>query len=148
MAETKKTEKSADPFGITSSFSPESFKEGYEKVTASMTDYADFHRDAVDALIKSAGVFAKGVEKLTSENAAFAKAALDEGVSTAKSAASSGSVQEAMDIQAEFMRGRVEKNLNQINKVAEIFVETSKQASEPLAERYGQFVEKIQTYRP
>ena len=115
MADTKKTSKTADPFDVVTNFNPESFKEGYEKLAEGVSAYADFHRGSVEAVIKSAGAFAKGVEKLTTEQASFAKDALDEGVSTAKAAATSNSVQEALDLQSEFVRTCVEKNLSQFN---------------------------------
>ena len=148
MAEAKKTEKVSDPFEILTTFSPDTFKEGYEKLAGGVSDFADFQRDSVEAVIKSAGAFAKGIEKLTNEQATFAKETFEAGASTAKAAASSNSVQEAFDVQSDFMRTTVEKNLNQINRVAELFVETSKETAAPISERYGAFVEKIQAFRP
>jgi len=148
MTASNKTTKSAEAFETMASMNPENFKLGYEKFAESMSMFTDFQKNSMEALMASAGAFAKGVEKLTAEQSAFVKASFEETVANAKTAATSKNVQEALDVNAEFMRGSFEKNLGQINKVANIWVETAKDTAEPLTERYGELVEKIQTYRP
>lgn len=96
----------------------------------------------------SAGTFAKGAEKAASEQSAFLKAAYEEGVAAAKAAATSKSAQEALDIQSDYLRTAFERNLGQLNKMADHWLSTTKEAVEPLTERYGELVEKIQSYRP
>ncbi|WP_425409079.1 phasin family protein [Hyphococcus sp.] len=147
MAATKKTKTAADAFEI-SGFSPESFKDGYEKFAEGMTAVADFHKESLEALMASAGAFAKGVEKLTAEQSAFSKSAFEDTVAKAKAAASSSTVQEAIELNSDFVRSSMEKNLGQINKVADIWSETTKETVEPLTARYSELVEKIQAYRP
>ena len=137
----------ADAFDM-KAFSPESFKEGYEKFAEGMSSFADFHKESLNALMVSAGAFAKGVEKLTSENAAFSKTAFEETVATAKAASAAKTLQEAIELNSDFMKTSVEKNIGQINKVADIWSSTAKDTVEPLTERYSALVEKIQSYRP
>ncbi len=147
MAATKKTASAADAFDF-KGFSPESFKDGYEKFAEGMTTFADFQKESLNAVMASAGAFAKGVEKLTAEQTAFSKAAFEETVANAKAAASSKTVQEAIELNNDFVRAAVEKNLGQINKVADIWSETTKDTVEPLTVRYSELVEKIQAFRP
>ncbi len=147
MAAAKKTANGAEAFDMTA-FSPESFKEGYEKITEGMSSLADFHKESLNAMMASAGAFAKGFEKLTSESTSFSKAAFDESVATAKAAASAKTLQEALELNSDFMKASVEKNLGQINKVADIWASTAKDTVEPLTARYTELVEKIQSYRP
>lgn len=144
MATAKKT---ADAFDM-NAFSPDNFKQGYEKFAESMTAAADFHKESLNALMASAGAFAKGFEKLTAEGAAFSKTSYEEAVATAKAAAASKTLQEALELNSEFMRASVEKNLGQINKVADIWASTAKETVEPLSARYSDLVEKIQSFRP
>ena len=146
MAAAKKTA-TADAFDM-KAFSPETFKEGYEKFAEGVTSFADFQKESLNALMASAGAFAKGFEKLTAENASFSKAAFEETVATAKAASAAKTLQEAIDLNSEFMRTSVEKNLGQINKVADICSGTAKETVEPLTERYSELVEKIQSFRP
>lgn len=145
MAAAKKN--TADAFDI-KALSPESFKEGYEKFAEGVSTMADFHKESLNAMMASAGAFAKGVEKVTAEQASFSKAAFEDTVATAKAAAGSKTVQDAIELNSEFMRTTVEKNLGQINKVADIWAATAKDTVEPLTERYSDLVEKIQAYRP
>lgn len=148
MAATKKTASQADAFETMTAMNPEAFKEGYEKFAEGVSAVADFNKGAMEAFMASAGAFARGVEKVTSENTAFAKAAFEETTATAKAAAASKSVQEAIDLNNDFVRASLEKNLGQVNKVADIWMKTAKETVEPLTAHYGEFVEKIQTYRP
>ncbi|WDI31365.1 TIGR01841 family phasin [Hyphococcus flavus] len=147
MAATKKNATAADAFDF-QAFSPDAFKDGYEKFAEGMTAMADFHKESLNAVMASAGAFAKGVEKLTAEQTAFTKAAYEDTVANAKAAAGSKTVQEAIELNNEFVRSSIEKNLGQINKVADIWSETTKESVEPLSARYSDLVEKIQAYRP
>lgn len=148
MATTKKTTASAaDAFDF-QAFSPDAFKEGYEKFAEGVSSMADFHKESLNALMASAGAFAKGFEKLTAEQSAFSKAAFEDSVASAKAAASATTLQEAIELNSDFMRVTVEKNLGQINKVADICAATAKDTVEPLTARYSDLVEKIQAYRP
>ena len=147
MAAAKKTATAADAFDM-KTFSPESFKEGYEKFAEGVSSFADFQKESLNALMASANAFAKGVEKLTAEQTTFSKAVFEDTVATAKAATSSKTLQEAIELNSDFMRTSVEKNLGQINKVADIWTTTAKDTVEPLTARYTELVEKIQSYRP
>jgi phasin family protein len=146
MAAAKKTA-TAEMFDM-KAFGPESFKEGYEKFAEGVSSFADFQKESLNALMASASAFAKGVEKLTAEQAAFTKASFEDTVATAKAAAATKTLQEAIELNSDFVRASVEKNLGQINKVADIWTSTAKDTVEPLTVRYTELVEKIQAYRP
>ena len=147
MAAAKKTATAAEAFDMTA-FSPDTFKEGYEKFAEGMSSFADFQKESLNALMASAGAFAKGVEKLASESTSFSKAAFEDTVATAKAATAAKTLQEAIELNSDFVKSSVEKNLGQINKVADICAATAKDAVEPLTARYTELVEKIQSYRP
>lgn len=148
MATAKKTAAPESGFETISAVSPDALKKGFEKFAKSMSDFADFQKSSLDAMLTSAGSLAKAVEKAASENSAFAKATYEDGVAAARAAAASKSVQEAFDIQSDYMRSAFEKGLNQFNKMADHWISTSKEVSEPLTARYGEFVEIVQSYRP
>lgn len=146
MATAKKT--AGETFETLTAMNPETLKEGYDKFAKGFSNLADFQKGAFEAWVASAGSLAKGVEKLTSEQTAFAKATYEDGVAAAKAAATSKSVQEALDIQSEYVRSTFEKNLSQFNKMADQWISTTKEAAEPLTSRYSEFVEMVQSYRP
>src|SRR3990167_1746782 len=145
----KKTAETAgeESFEALTAFSPDTFKDGYEKLAKGMNSWADFQKSSVEAMMASAGVFAKGFEKAASTQASFVKEQFEEGVATAKAAATSKSLQEALELQNEFVRTAVEKNLGQASKLAEHWTGVAKEASDPLTKRYGEFVELVQSYR-
>ena len=148
MASTKTAENAtAEAFESLTAFSPESFKDGYEKFAKSMNSFADFQKGSFEAFMASATVMAKGFEKAASTQANFVKEQMEEGVATAKAAASSKSVQEAMELQNDFVRAAFEKNLGHATKLADHWSAVAKDASDPLTKRYNAFVEMVQSYR-
>lgn len=148
MATAKKATEETNAFDSMMSVNPDAFKQGYEKFAEGMSSFADFNKSSLEAMMTSSGAFAKGVEKITAAQTEFAKSSFETGVSAAKSIASSKSPQEVFDIQSEFAREAIERNLGQVNKVAEMWAETSKDTVAPLTERYSELVEKIQSFRP
>ncbi|GJL94389.1 MAG: hypothetical protein DHS20C05_07940 [Hyphococcus sp.] len=148
MTTTKETASESNPFEAFTFASPDTFKQGYEKFAEGVSAFTDFQKGAFEAMTASTSAFTKGVEKLTSEQAAFTKSFYENGIATAKAASASKSAQEALDINTEYFRDVVEQNLGQANKVAEIWMETTKQTVEPLTVRYSELVEKIQSFRP
>lgn len=148
MAAKKTAEGAAiDAFETLTTFSPDAFKDGYEKFAKGLSSLADFQKGSVEAFMASAGVFAKGFEKAASTQVGFAKEQFEEGVATAKAAAASKSVQEALELQNEFVRSAVEKNLGYATKLADHWTSVAKEATDPLTKRYGEFVELVQSYR-
>lgn len=146
MAAAKKAANEA--FEAFTTAKPEAFKEGYEKMAKGMTNLTNFNKDALEAMLASAGTLTRGVERATADQTAFLKAAYEDSVAAFKATASCKSVQEAIDIQSEFMRAQMAKNLGQLSKMSEHWTATAKEASEPLTRRYGEMVEMFQSYRP
>lgn len=148
MATAKKTAAANDTLETLTGVNSGAFKEGYEKFSQGMSTFADFHKNSLEAFMVSAGALAKGAEKAASDQSAFLKTSYEEGVAAAKAAATSKSAQDALEIQTDYFRTAFERNLGQLNKMADLWLSTTKEAAEPLTERYGEFVEKIQSYRP
>ena len=148
MATAKKTAGAADAFETSAAINADAFKDGFEKFTKGMSEFADFQKNAVEAFMASTGALAKGVEKAAAEQTEFLKAAYEDGIAATTAASSSKSVQDAFEIQSDYMRAAFEKNLGHFNKLADHWVATGKEAAEPLKARYGEFVEFVQSYRP
>lgn len=142
------TKKTAAGEGFeTLGFSPDVFKDGYEKFAKSLNSFADFQKGSLEALMSSASTVAKGFEGAASAQAGFVKEQYEETVALAKAAASSKSVQEAIELQSEFAKTAFERNLGLVTKLADHWNGVAREASEPLTKRYGEFVEMVQTYR-
>jgi hypothetical protein len=129
-------------------FQSEAVRQGYERFTKSLGTLADFQKHTLEALIASAGAAARGVETATSEHATYAKECYEDCVAAARATSSCASIQEAFDVQGDYLRAAFEKNLNQFNRLADHWVTTTKAVAEPMTSRYGAFVEMVQSYRP
>lgn len=147
MAAKKSAETAAESFEALTAFSPDTFKDGYEKFSKGLNSWADFQKNSVEALMASAGVVAKGFEKAASAQASFVKEQFEEGVATAKAAVASKSVQEAIELQNEFVRTAFEKNLGHATTLADHWTGVAKEAADPITKRYSEFVEFVQSYR-
>ena len=148
MTVTNKTPNGAEIFETLTTFSPDSLKQGYEKFSENLTAMAQVQNDYTQAIFSSAAIVAKGVEKLTTEQNEFVRTVFEDTVANAKAASASKTLQEAAELNSEFLRDATEKNLGQYSKITELYAGISKEASEPLSSRYSELVEKIQSYRP
>lgn len=149
MATARKTSSTtAEAFETTAAINADALKEGFERMSKGFSDLAELQKNSVEAMMASSNLFAKGIEKAAAEQSAFLKAAYEDGVAAAKAASSSKSVQDAFEVQSEYLRSAFEKNLGYFNKLADHWMATGKQAAEPLQARYNEFVEKVQAFRP
>ena len=143
----KKTTAKQDAFAM-NGYNADAFQDGFEKMTQGVSEFAKFQQQSFEAIMESAGAFAKGVERAATEHTAFVKEFYEEGVEVAQKASSSKSVQEALELQNEFARTAIEMNLGQATKVSEHWAGVAKETTDPLTKRYNDFVELVQTFRP
>lgn len=139
--------KAAEAFEVFAA-KPEAFKEGYERMTKGFANAAEFNKSTVEALMASAGALSRTIEQTTSEQNAFLKSAYEDGVAAFRAASGSKSLQEAIDVQTDYLRDAFGKQVAQLSKISELWLATSKEAAEPLTRRYGELVEIFQSYRP
>ena len=147
MATTKKSAAATDPFAIFSSFAPKAFEGNFEKVTETVSSITELQRGSYEAVVESASVLAKSVETAIAEQGEFAQAAFEEGFEAVKASASAGSPQEALELNSEFVRTSVEKNIGQFTKATEFWLDASKKFYAPISEKYGEAIEKAQSFR-
>lgn len=145
MAAKKSAAESIETF---TNFDASSLKDGYERFAKGFSTLADFNKTSLEALMASAGVLSKGVEKATSAQVAFVKESFEETVAAAKAAASAKSLQEALEVQSDFARQAFEKNMTHATKLADHWTAIAKEVADPLTKRYGELVETVQAYRP
>lgn len=148
MTTAKKAGSAADAFETGAAINADALKEGYDKFTKGMSEFADFQKNSVEALLASTGALAKGVEKAAAEQTEFLKASYEDGVAALTAASTAKSAQDAIEVQSDYLRATFEKNLGHFNKLADHWISTGKQAAEPLKARYGELVEIVQSYRP
>ncbi|MEM1138262.1 MAG: phasin family protein [Pseudomonadota bacterium] len=143
---TKKTNGATEVENMVAAGS-EAWKEGFEKAAKSYDDMASFSRDNIEAVIKSANAFAKGVEAVNTEALAFSKQSMEDSIAAAKAAMSSRSVQEFMEINSDFTKSAFDTMVSQMTKMGDLFADATKEAVEPINGRVSAVVEMVQQPR-
>ncbi|MEL6387263.1 MAG: phasin family protein [Pseudomonadota bacterium] len=123
--------------------SPEAMKEGMERMMALASEMTEMQREGYSAVAESARVSAKGMQEANARSLAFFQTAMGTMMEASKSIAGVKSVQEAVEMQANFSKAAMETYMTEANAVATLMAETMREAAEPLNAHAGQFVEKL-----
>ncbi len=126
----------------------EAFNQGFGKAMDGYGQFNEFGKDTIEALISSANIASRGLEVINNDALVFSKQSMEDSVSVAKAAMTVRSVQELIEIQNDFTKSAFESYLGQVNRAADLFAETTKEAAEPLNERFNAFLGLVQAYRP
>jgi phasin family protein len=138
---------SAEAFESISTAGNKAMKDGYEKAVAAFGDLNEFSKSNIEAFVASASTAGKGAEKINARVASFAKHALEEGVEIAKKAATAKSVQELMELQSDYAKASIDTYMGEVNKLADLYATSLKDAMKPLNERVTAAVELFQAQR-
>lgn len=122
-------------------------KDSFEKAAAVFGDFNAFSKDNVEALVASASTAGKGAEKINARVASFAKQAIEESVEVAKKAATAKSVQELIELQSDWAKSSLDSYMGEVNKLADLYATSLKDAMKPLNERVTAAVELFQAQR-
>lgn len=125
----------------------DTFKEGFEKTLSAVNEATAFHKDTVEAVIASATVTGKGLEAASTNAAAYAKSAMEEGVAATKALSSAKSLQELFEIQSNYAKSAMGSYLAELNKTTELFSGLVKDGAKPLNTRFAAVAELAQSQR-
>ncbi len=117
-------------------------KKSVETAAKSYDDVLTFNRETLEALMQAGSVAAKGVEEINAELLTFNKVAFEDGVEAAKAVMSAKTVQEAVDLQTEWVKASFDGYLAQATKVGELAAKATQSMFEPVNARVAAFVEK------
>jgi phasin family protein len=100
-----------------------------------------FNKGNLEAFAKAGQIWAAGVQDLTKQFAATAKASFDESVATFKALSTVKSVKEAMELQSGFAKTAFEKAVAESNKMADASIKLTEQTLAPITARVTAAVE-------
>jgi len=146
MAAAKK-DAAQETFETVTTASNEAIKEGLEKSLSAMNDLSAFQKDTVDAVISSATSTSKSIEELNASTLAFAKKSMEDGVAAAKTMAGAKSVQELIEIQADYTKSSLDAYLSEVNKASDLVSSMMKDSFKPINDRMVAAVEAVQSQR-
>ncbi|WP_270936751.1 phasin family protein [Falsiroseomonas oryzae] len=125
-------------------------EKGMEQVTKQAETFfkaaeeaAEFGRGNLEAVSKSAQVFAVGFQDIGKQVFAMTQALTDHAMESAKALAAVKSLKEAADIQAAFAKASMERSMSEAAKLQEATFRLAEQASAPLTARMTLAVEKF-----
>jgi len=137
MTDTKKTAEATTAIN-------DAMNDGIERMTQGLSNAGAFGQENVEAFIESATTFAKGVEKIATENAEFAKTQMEAGQEKFQALSKVKSPQEFFEAQSELFKTSMETQMGQFSKMSDMFVSVTREAAQPLSKRYTAFVEVMQ----
>ena len=100
-----------------------------------------FGQANAQAYLKAGDIWLKGLETVSSTVAATAKEEMETSVSTAKTIMDCKTVQDMVELQTTYAKGRYDKMVDQGSKLGEIVRGVANDAAKPLTERFAANVE-------
>jgi hypothetical protein len=125
-------------------------EKGMEQVTKQAETFfkaaeeaAEFGRGNIEAMTKSAQLFAVGFQDIGKQVFAVSQALTDHALESAKALAAVKSLKEAADIQAAFAKASMERSMSEASKFQEASFKLAEQASAPITARMTLAAEKL-----
>jgi hypothetical protein len=125
-------------------------EKGMEQVTKQAETFfkaaeeaAEFGRGNIEAMTKSAQLFAVGFQDIGKQVFAVTQALTDHALESAKALAAVKSLKEAADIQAAFAKASMERSMSEAAKLQEASFKLAEQAAAPITARVTLAVEKF-----
>ncbi|HET6305789.1 MAG TPA: phasin family protein [Rhodopila sp.] len=107
----------------------------------SSVDFAAIGKDNLEAFAASGKIWAAGVQDLTKQFAATAKASFEDSLATFKALSGVKSVKEAVELQSNYGKAAVTKALSETSKLTEASLKLTEQALAPITARMAATVE-------
>jgi phasin family protein len=114
---------------------------GMKTMFNSSVDFAAIGKENLEAFTASGKIWAAGVQDLTRQFAATAKASIEESVATFKALTTVKSVKEAVELQSSYSKAAVAKALAESTKLTEASMKLTEQALAPITARMAAAVE-------
>ena len=99
--------------------------------TKTFEDFQKFSKDSVDAGMSAFGALSKGVQAIAVESVDYSKKAFEDGSAAIEKLFGAKSVEKAVEIQQEYVKGAYEGFVAQATKIGELYVDLAKEAYKP-----------------
>ena len=128
-------------------FGKKTFKDTVETSLNTFAEINAASKRNLEALTDSFNAASQGAQALGAQAVAYSKKAFEDQVGAAKSLAAAKTVQEAMDIQADFAKTAIDGYLAEMNRWTDTMAATAKSSFKPINDRVSAVVEQIQAAR-
>jgi hypothetical protein len=125
----------------------EAFQAGYEKLQASFGDAAVHAKANMEAMTTSAKIAAEGMKQASEISMAYLQSSAALATETAKSLGGVKSLQEAVEIQADYAKSAMSTYFAEFTKVSDVMLGAMKESVKPISERTSAAWSSIQSAR-
>ncbi len=116
-------------------------REGFDKALQSAAEYGSFVKANSEAVVESLNLAGKGIEAINAEAASYLKSSLENGVATAQAMASANSLQEMLELQADYAKSSMEAWFSELSTLGGLTTGLFTSALAPINERVTATVE-------
>lgn len=113
----------------------EALKGNYAKMQAAGTMLTEHNKANMEAIMESSKITFKSLEDAAAITTAYTKDAAEKASTAIKALTGSKSIQEAVEVQADYTRSALDSYFAEFNKVADVFLGAMKKASKPISDR-------------
>jgi len=121
----------------------ETARERAEELAKGYDKFAFGGKENVEALVKAGNAYAKGMEALNAEFMSFTKQMVEDNVSATRKVMGAKTLQEMMDLQAEYARTSLDGIMAEGTKMGELAAKVAQEISEPINSRVTAVVEQF-----
>jgi phasin family protein len=121
----------SDPIGATN----EALRSGFEKLKSSSAVMSEHNKANIEAMTESAKIAFKSFEEVTAITAAYIKTATEQVTAAAKTLSTAKSIQEVVEVQADYARNALDTYVADFNKVANVMFGAMKGGAKPISDR-------------
>lgn len=141
-----RTAKSAtEAFEQVTTASSEAVRENIDRSLAALSEVSAFGKQNAEAFLASATATQKGLEAISARQVAYSKQAIENHVAATKSLMTSKSVQEFVEKQNEYAKASFEAYVAELTSFSDLVQGVTKQAIEPINERFNAVGQLMQT---
>jgi hypothetical protein len=127
--------KTTEEMGAATQSTQAAFKTGFEKLQTAGTTMTEHSKANLEAIMAAAKINMKSLEEAGTIATAHVKTASEKTSSAMKSLSGAKSLQEAVEVQADFTRNALDNYIADFNKIADVFLGAMKASSKPISER-------------
>ncbi|GIU66172.1 PHB granule-associated protein phasin2 [Candidatus Phycosocius spiralis] len=130
-----------------SKFTPTSevFKASFEKLQANLGDLATHGKANLEALSTSTKIASEGLKKASELSVAYLQSSAALATQTTKNLSSAKSLQEAVEIQADYAKTAISTYFTEFTKVSDVILGAVKESVKPISERTSAWISSVQS---
>lgn len=147
MAKTAQNQNPFTMFNSNGVMSSDAMRENMDRFMSMAGNMTELSREGFEACAEAARATAKGAQEANSKTIAYMQNAMSQSMEATKTVAGAKSMQEAVELQANFAKTALDAYMTQMSTMASLMAETMREAAQPLNTHAGQMVEKFQAVK-